>query len=139
MLQAHYISVSKIIAVMLDVFNACAAPAINGLVVITHGKNMSVFSSQHANPGVLYRVGILEFINQNMTESLAIMIQQARMFQDAVQVSGLFLAKLDGTAKGGIVLAIRDQLDIPVKFVGLGEKPPDIAIFDPEKFVSALF
>lgn len=66
-------------------------------------------------------------------------IQQAKMFQDAVQVSGLFLAKLDGTAKGGIVLAIRDQLEIPVKFVGLGEKPPDIAIFDSERFVSALF
>ena len=50
-----------------------------------------------------------------------------------------FLAKLDGTARGGIVLAIKDQLDIPVKFVGLGEKPEAIAEFDPNTFVEALF
>ena len=66
-------------------------------------------------------------------------VNQARLFQEAIQVTGLFLAKLDGTAKGGIVLAISDQLSIPVKFVGLGEQPEDIAVFDPEAFVSALF
>ena len=54
-------------------------------------------------------------------------------------VTGIFLAKLDGTAKGGIVIAIRDQLNLPVKFVGLGEKPDDIEPFDPEAFVEALF
>lgn len=66
-------------------------------------------------------------------------IAQAKMFTEAINVSGIFLAKLDGTARGGIVIAIKDQLDIPVKFVGLGEKPEDIAEFDPEKFVDALF
>ncbi len=66
-------------------------------------------------------------------------IAQAKMFTEAISVSGIFLAKLDGTARGGIVIAIKDQLDIPVKFVGLGEKPEDIAEFDPEKFVEALF
>ena len=66
-------------------------------------------------------------------------IVQARMFTQAINVTGIFLAKLDGTARGGIVLAIKDQLDIPVKFVGLGEKPEDIAEFDPETFVEALF
>ena len=49
------------------------------------------------------------------------------------------LAKLDGTAKGGIVIAIRNQVQLPVKFVGLGEKPEDIEPFDPETFVEALF
>ncbi|MHC5139920.1 MAG: signal recognition particle-docking protein FtsY, partial [Planctomycetota bacterium] len=53
--------------------------------------------------------------------------------------TGIFLAKLDGTARGGIVIAIKDMLDIPVKFVGLGETPEDIAEFDPEEFVEALF
>ena len=66
-------------------------------------------------------------------------IQQAKHFSECVDVTGLFLAKLDGSAKGGIVVGIRDQLDIPVKFVGLGETPDDIEPFDPEIFVEALF
>ncbi len=66
-------------------------------------------------------------------------ISQAQLFTEAINVTGIFLAKLDGTARGGIVIAIKDQLDIPVKFVGLGEKPEDIAEFDPQTFVDALF
>lgn len=66
-------------------------------------------------------------------------INQAKMFSQHVKVTGLFLAKLDGSAKGGIVVGIRDQLDVPVKFVGLGETPDDIAAFDPQAFVEALF
>lgn len=66
-------------------------------------------------------------------------IAQAKMFTEAIDVTGIFLAKLDGTAHGGIVIAIKDQLDIPVKFIGLGEKTQDIAEFDPETFVEALF
>ena len=66
-------------------------------------------------------------------------IAQAKMFTEAIDVTGIFLAKLDGTARGGIVIAIKDQLDIPVKFVGLGEKPTDIAEFNPDTFVEALF
>ncbi|MCD4830711.1 MAG: signal recognition particle-docking protein FtsY [Anaerohalosphaeraceae bacterium] len=66
-------------------------------------------------------------------------IAQAKQFTAAVDVTGIFLAKLDGTARGGIVIAIKDTLDIPVKFIGLGEKCEDIAEFDPETFVEALF
>ena len=66
-------------------------------------------------------------------------IIQAKMFTEAIDVTGIFLAKLDGTARGGIVIAIKDHLDIPVKFVGLGERPEDIAEFTPETFVEALF
>ncbi|MFO8012517.1 MAG: signal recognition particle-docking protein FtsY [Phycisphaerae bacterium] len=66
-------------------------------------------------------------------------VAQARQFREAVDVTGVFLAKLDGTAKGGIVLAIRKELGIPVKFVGVGEGPDDVAPFDPETFVEALF
>jgi fused signal recognition particle receptor len=66
-------------------------------------------------------------------------IRQAEEFMKAVQVTGIFLTKLDGTAKGGIVIAIRHQLNLPVKFVGLGEKPEDIEPFNPEEFVEALF
>jgi fused signal recognition particle receptor len=66
-------------------------------------------------------------------------IMQAKTFMEAIDVTGIFLAKLDGTARGGIVIAIKDQLDIPVKFIGLGETPEDIAEFDPAEFVEALF
>jgi fused signal recognition particle receptor len=66
-------------------------------------------------------------------------IQQAKMFGQAINVTGIILAKLDGTAKGGVVIAIREQLNIPVKFVGLGEKPEDIETFEPMRFVKALF
>ena len=66
-------------------------------------------------------------------------ISQAKLFTQAIDVTGIFLAKLDGTARGGIVIAIKDQLDIPVKFVGLGEHPEAIAEFDPDMFVDALF
>jgi len=66
-------------------------------------------------------------------------VNQAKHFTAAVKVSGIMLAKLDGTAKGGVVIAIKDQLGIPVKFIGLGETPDDIETFDPKRFVDALF
>lgn len=66
-------------------------------------------------------------------------LNQARQFSEHVSVTGIFLAKLDGSAKGGVVVGIRDQLDVPVKFVGLGETPDDIEPFDPAAFVDALF
>lgn len=64
---------------------------------------------------------------------------QAKTFKEATNVSGIVLTKLDGTAKGGIVLAIRNELDIPVKFVGLGEKMDDLQEFNTEQYVYGLF
>ncbi len=64
---------------------------------------------------------------------------QARAFTEAVEVTGVALTKLDGTSKGGIVFAVCDQLGVPVRFVGTGEKPEDLAPFAPEDFVEALF
>jgi len=64
---------------------------------------------------------------------------QAREFSKATDVSGIVLTKLDGTAKGGIVLAIRHELQIPVKFVGLGEKMDDLQPFEAESYVYGLF
>lgn len=64
---------------------------------------------------------------------------QARMFQDAVEVSGIALTKLDGTAKGGIVVAINSQLDLPVRLIGVGEGVADLRPFDADEFVAALF
>lgn len=64
---------------------------------------------------------------------------QAKTFKEATNVSGIVLTKLDGTAKGGIVIAIRNELHIPVKFVGLGEQMDDLQEFDAEKYVYGLF
>ena len=66
-------------------------------------------------------------------------LSQARSFKDVTNVSGIVLTKLDGTAKGGIVLAIRNELHIPVKYVGLGEKLDDLQPFNPESYVYGLF
>ena len=65
-------------------------------------------------------------------------VVQARVFTEAVEVTGIVLTKLDGTAKGGIVVAVQRELGVPVKLVGLGEGPDDLAPFEPEAFVDAL-
>ncbi|HXU61194.1 MAG TPA: signal recognition particle-docking protein FtsY [Polyangia bacterium] len=66
-------------------------------------------------------------------------IAQAQIFTEAMSVSGIVLTKLDGTAKGGVILGIADQLKIPVRYVGVGEKVEDLRPFDPAEFVEALF
>ena len=65
-------------------------------------------------------------------------VVQARVFAEAVQVTGVVLTKLDGTAKGGIVVSVQRELGVPVKLIGLGEGPDDLAPFEPESFVDAL-
>lgn len=64
---------------------------------------------------------------------------QARAFKEAFPITGIFLAKLDSSARGGMVFAIQHELGIPVLFAGLGEKPEDIQVFDPEAFVDSIF
>jgi len=66
-------------------------------------------------------------------------LRQAEEFNAAAGVTGIFLSKLDGTARGGIVVAIKEATDIPVKFIGVGETPEDVEAFDPEGFVEAMF
>ncbi len=83
----------------------------------------------------------------NVTEVLLVLdattgqnaLAQARQFTEAVDVTGIVLTKLDGTAKGGIVVAVQRDLGLPVKLVGLGEGPDDLVDFDPDEFVEALF
>ena len=65
-------------------------------------------------------------------------LQQAKIFAEAVQVTGIVLTKLDGSARGGIALAIEDSLDIPIKFVGTGESTEDLAPFNPDEYVKGL-
>jgi fused signal recognition particle receptor len=66
-------------------------------------------------------------------------IKQAEIFKEATDVTGVILTKLDGTAKGGIVLAIKNLYQLPIKFVGLGEKITDLVLFDIEEYIYGLF
>jgi fused signal recognition particle receptor len=66
-------------------------------------------------------------------------LAQAKQFKDAVNVTGIIITKLDGTAKGGMVFAVSHELDLPIRFVGTGEKIGDIAPFDPDAFIEGLF
>ena len=66
-------------------------------------------------------------------------VSQAELFKEAADITGIVLTKLDGTAKGGIVIAIKNHLGLPVRFVGVGEKIDDLQPFVPQDFVEALF
>ena len=88
-----------------------------------------------------------EIVPSNPVETLLVIdattgqngISQAKSFKEITNITGIVLTKLDGTAKGGIVLAIKEIVDIPVKFVGLGEKETDLITFDIEKYIYGLF
>jgi fused signal recognition particle receptor len=66
-------------------------------------------------------------------------ISQAREFSEAAGITGVVLTKMDGTAKGGIVITLSDQFDIPVKYIGVGEKTEDLRAFDPKEFAAGIF
>ena len=66
-------------------------------------------------------------------------VAQAKLFKEAVGITGIILTKLDGTAKGGIIVAIKSALDVPIRFIGVGEQVDDLQPFVPEDFADALF
>lgn len=66
-------------------------------------------------------------------------VNQAKMFRETAAITGIILTKLDGTAKGGVVISIKNELDIPVRYIGVGEQADDLQEFDPQMFASAIF
>ena len=66
-------------------------------------------------------------------------VEQARKFTESAGVTGIILAKLDGTAKGGVVIAIARELNLPIRYIGVGEKIDDLLPFEPDRFVASLF
>lgn len=132
-------------AVAFDACEAALARKVDYLILDTAGR---LHTQDHLmrELGKIHRV-VQKRIPEAPHETLLVLdatigqnaINQAKTFSEVCNVSGLFLAKLDGSAKGGIVVGIRSQLDIPVKFVGLGETMDDLEPFDPEAFVEALF
>ena len=90
---------------------------------------------------------IKKVINRSPDETLLVIdattgqngISQAKAFKEITDLTGIILTKLDGTAKGGIVLAIKEEVDLPVKYIGLGETAKDLQEFDIEKYIYSLF
>jgi fused signal recognition particle receptor len=132
-------------AVAYDALEASIARGIDVVIVDTAGR-------LHTHENLMNELGkIKRVISRRISgaphEVLMVLdattgqnaISQAKMFKQAVDVTGIFLAKLDGTAKGGFVLGMRNEINIPVKYVGLGEKADDIEKFNPDAFVDALF
>jgi len=66
-------------------------------------------------------------------------ISQAKLFKEAVDISGIVMTKLDGTAKGGIVLAVSNEFSLPIRYIGVGEKIEDLREFEPKEFIDAIF
>ena len=132
-------------AVAFDAVEAAVARDIDVLLVDTAGR---LHTQKHLMEqlGKIRRV-LAKKIPEAPHEVLLVLdattgqnaINQAKIFTDVIDVTGIYLAKLDGTAKGGIVVAIREQLAIPVKFIGVGEQPDDMEPFDPASFVEAIF
>jgi len=103
----------------------------------------------HTKTGLMDELGKVKRVvekNSEVDEVLLVLdattgqngLVQARVFAEVVDVTGIVLTKLDGTAKGGIVVSVQRELGVPVKLVGLGEGPDDLAPFDPAEFVDAL-
>ena len=132
-------------AVVYDAADAALARKVDVLIIDTAGR-LQTKENLMAELGKIGRVAAKK-IDGAPHEVLLVLdattgqnaISQARHFGEATNVTGIFLSKLDGTAKGGIVVAIKEKLEIPVKFMGLGETAEDIAPFLADEFVEALF
>ncbi len=129
-------------SVAFEAVNAGIERGVDTVIVDTAGR-------LHTKAGLMDELGkISRVISRHATvdEILLVLdattgqngLRQARVFAEVVDVTGIILTKLDGTAKGGIVVAVQRELGVPVKLVGLGEGPDDLAPFEPETFVDAL-
>ncbi len=132
-------------AVVFDALNAAKARQADVLIIDTAGRLQNKTNLMKEISKI--RKIMEKEMSQGTQEVLLVLdattgqnaISQARLFQEATGVNGIILSKLDGTAKGGIILAIASELKIPVKYVGIGEGLDDMKAFDPEVFARALF
>ena len=129
-------------AVAFEAVDVAAKADVDAVVVDTAGR-------LHTKTGLMDELGKVKRViekNSQVDEVLLVLdattgqngLVQARVFAEVVDVTGIVLTKLDGTAKGGIVVSVQKELGVPVKLVGLGEGPDDLAPFEPEEFVDAL-
>ena len=131
-------------AVAFDAFQAARARKADMLIIDTAGRLHTKSNLMEELKKIVRVIGRLDSAAPHQV--LLILdattghngLAQAKSFTEAVGCTGVFLAKLDGTAKGGIVLAIRESLGLPILFIGTGEKLEDMAVFDPEEFIDAM-
>ena len=131
-------------AVAFDAFQAARARKADVLIIDTAGRLHTKSNLMEELKKIVRVIGRLDSAAPHQV--LLILdattghngLAQAKSFTEAVGCTGVFLAKLDGTAKGGIVLAIRESLGLPILFIGTGEKLEDMAVFDPEEFIDAI-
>ncbi len=130
------------------VFDACQAAKSRGADVLICDTAGRLHNKKNLMDELekIYRVIRRELPNSSLEVLLVLdattgqnAVNQAEMFKETADITGIVLTKLDGTAKGGIVINIKKKLDIPVKFVGVGEGIDDLQLFDPESFAKALF
>ena len=133
-------------AVVFDAIQAAKARKADYLLIDTAGR---LHNKSHLMEELkkINRVVMRELGGHSADETLLVLdattgqnaVNQAREFKSAVSITGLILAKLDGTARGGIVITIKDELNVPIKLIGTGEKPGDMEYFDAQTFIDALF
>jgi len=132
-------------AVAYDAVAAAKARKADVLIIDTAGR-LHTKSNLMAELGKVYRVAVRE-LGRELDEVLLVVdattgqnaLSQAKLFSESVPVTGIVLTKLDGTAKGGIILALANELKLPVKLIGVGEHLWDLQDFDPASFTEALF
>lgn len=132
-------------AVAYDTVAAAKARKADVMILDTAGR-LQTKTNLMAELGKVHRVVVRE-LGHELDEVLLVVdattgqnaLSQARLFKEAVPLTGIVLTKLDGTAKGGIILALANELELPVKLIGVGEQYTDLQDFDPEQFVEALF
>ncbi len=131
-------------AVIFDAVNAAKARGIDVLLCDTAGR-LHNKKNLMAELKKIYRILDRELPDSSKEVLLVLdattgqnAVQQAEQFKEAADITGIILTKLDGTAKGGIVLAIKNDYNIPVKYIGVGEKIDDLEPFDPKEFVDAI-
>ncbi|HEY3682427.1 MAG TPA: signal recognition particle-docking protein FtsY [Streptosporangiaceae bacterium] len=129
-------------SVAFDAVSAGIDSGVDAVIVDTAGR-------LHTKTGLMDELGKVKRVIEKRTEVDEVLLvldattgqnglKQARVFADVVNVTGIVLTKLDGTAKGGIVIQVQRELGVPVKLVGLGEGPDDLAPFEPDAFVDAI-
>lgn len=132
-------------AVVYDAINSAIAKKLDVVIIDTAGR---LHTKKHLMDEMSKIQRIVEkLLPHSINEILIVLdattgqnaISQAKLFKETVDLSGIVLTKLDGTAKGGIVVAIKRELDLPVKFIGIGEKMDDLEKFNSEEYVKAIF
>ena len=127
---------------MFEAVNAGIERGVDSVIVDTAGR-------LHTKVGLMDELGKIKRVIEkhgSVDEVLLVLdattgqngLRPARVFAEVVDITGIILTKLDGTAKGGIVIQVQRELGVPVKLVGLGEGPDDLAFFDPEVFIDAI-